>query len=349
MSARRKGRDLTGEAVDRIVGQLVANGIETVNLGGNEPIYTNGLSVRDSLLPYIIQGLHARGILVGLTTSGITLKMLARYYPESASFLNDVDVSFDSPFEDEHNANRGAKVYRDAVQALGICEEFGVERSLIMCAMDWNFTIPHLRALLELARAHEANVRINPLKTVESGHMKMHLSARQYYEGFAFLMGECDILDLGEPPLAALCGHDGAKGCPCGRSSFRIHSITPDGEVPVSPCVYLHDFKAGDLLVDDLAEIVRGPQFATFRRRNRNPEQIDGCDGCELIASCRGGCGARSYLEGIHRGEGKSMFRKDPYCPKEYQGLYPVPRSPALLNIRLVHQDYLCTWIGRPR
>ena len=35
-----------------------------------------------------------------------------------------------------------------------------------------------------------------------------------------------------------------AKRCPCGRTSFRIHSITPTGEVHVSPCVYLHDYKA---------------------------------------------------------------------------------------------------------
>jgi radical SAM protein with 4Fe4S-binding SPASM domain len=142
----------------------------------------------------------------------------------------------------------------------------------------------------------------------------------------------------------------GAKGCPCGRTSFRIHSIRPDGTIPVSPCVYLHDYKGGDLATDELADIVRRPEFRTFRRRNARPDRIPGCDGCELLGPCRGGCAARSYLTQAHQSGVQALFTRDPYCPKEHSAAHSIPHVPSLAEgINLVHKDYLCTWIGRPR
>jgi radical SAM family protein len=80
MSARRKDANLEPWMVDRIAGQLADLGVKTVNLGANEPIFTNGIDVRATLLPYIIETLADRGIVVGLTTSGITLLKLERHF-----------------------------------------------------------------------------------------------------------------------------------------------------------------------------------------------------------------------------------------------------------------------------
>jgi radical SAM protein with 4Fe4S-binding SPASM domain len=350
MSARLKGRNLKTWMVDRVVGELAGNEIETVNLGGNEPLFTNGIDPRRTLLPYIVEQLTRRGILVGLTTAGITLAYLEKHHPETVALLNDIDISFDSPFRDEHNKNRGANLYESAIQALKIAQRRNIPHSIILCAMSWNFSPRHIHALVELARRHGSHVRINPVKPVEPGHMQVELSARQYYEGFQLLTDLCDVVELGEPPLASIAGSPHARGCPCGRTSFRIHSITPDGKIPVSPCVYLHDFKVGDLLVDDLYDIVRSPQFRAMRRRNGNPEVIEGCDGCSLLQSCRGGCAARSYLTNLHSTQKRRLFTRDPYCPRDESP--EESHRPAALHhseMRLVHQDYLCTWIGIPK
>ena len=80
MSARRKGRDLTTAIVDCAVEKLAAIKVETVNLGGNEPLFTNGLDTRKTLLPYVIERIVNAGIEVGLTTSGITLLHLYRHH-----------------------------------------------------------------------------------------------------------------------------------------------------------------------------------------------------------------------------------------------------------------------------
>jgi radical SAM protein with 4Fe4S-binding SPASM domain len=349
-SARVKGRDMEPWMVDRIVDQLAQNGIETVNLGGNEPLYTNGIDPRRSLLPYIIERLAAAGILVGLTTAGVTLDYLERHHPASVALLNDVDVSLDSPDRDEHNKNRGARLFDLALRALEIAQRRRIPHTIVMCGMSWNFSPAHLQEVVELARRYGAHVRINPLKPVESAHADAQMSPAVYFAGFRRLVELCESVEMGEPPLATAAAVPTAKGCPCGRSSFRIHSITPDGRIPVSPCVYLHDYKVGDLLVDELRDIVRSPQFRSFRRRNGNPERVEGCDGCSLIQSCRGGCAARAYLTHLHEKGRRTLFARDPYCPREHVPEGAFPRvSVAVGETRLVHQDYLCTWIGKPR
>lgn len=352
MNAREKGHDMSVEMIDRIVNQLAINGVETVNLGGNEPLFTNGPKARDTLLPYIIDSLVGAGIEVGLTTSGITILHLYRDHRASFDRLNDVDISFDSPFEDEHNKNRGARIYHQAIEVMEICQRHDKPHTAIMCAMNWNFGEAHISALVELAKTYDANVRINPLKPVEPAHMESALSAEQYYSGFSQLLKLCNPVDLGEPPLAAVTDYQKAKRCPCGRTSFRIHSITPQGQIYVSPCVYLHDYKSTfDLLKNDLIDIIHSPQFRVFRQRNANPEEVRGCAGCDMASQCGGGCSARSYLYNFHENKGeKSMLARDPYCPKSVAPDFEFPQKPTINDTqRLVHMDYLCTWIGRPR
>ena len=58
---------------------------------------------------------------------------------------------------------------------------------------------------------------------------------------------------------------------------MRINSITPDGKIPVSPCVYMHDYRVGDLLTDDIFDIVNSEQFNSFKIRKENYEKIEGC------------------------------------------------------------------------
>jgi radical SAM protein with 4Fe4S-binding SPASM domain len=301
-------------------------------------------------LPYIIDSLVDTGILVGLTTSGISLLHLEKHHNASFQRLNDIDISFDSPYEEEHNRNRGAKLYSQAVRAAELCQEYEINHSIIMCAMAWNFTKDRIAALVDLARRYDAHIRINPIKPVEPAHMNSALPAEQYYEGFSYLTSLCDQVDLGEPPLATVMNYRGAKGCPCGRTSFRIHSITPDGRIPVSPCVYLHDYKVGNLITDDLRDIIDSPQFRTFRRRNANPHVIPGCEGCHLLEKCRGGCAGRAYLHNAHSTGTRSLFVRDPYCPREVTPADRFLQDPPLPEgVRLVHMDYLCTWIGKPR
>jgi len=350
-SARVGGRELTRAMVDRVVERLVDARIGSVNLGGNEPLYAGGNGADGELLVYAIRALAAAGIPVGLTTNGTTLLALHQRHRDAFAALNDVDVSLDSPFAVEHDRSRGAPLYAVAIEALERCATADLPRAVAYCAMAWNFDRARLDALVELCLVKGAKLRVNAFKTVRADQLGLALEPRVYFAGFAHLLSRCDTVDLGEPPLAAVAGGAEPRRCPCGRTSLRIHAPTAAGAIFASPCVYLHDLRVPiDLMEHDLAEIVASPQFRVLRQRHRNPERVEGCAGCALLAVCGGGCAARAYLETLHREGRASLLARDPCCPREHAPPGSFPRSVrAPGEAGGVHVDYLCTWIGRPR
>lgn len=345
---RRTSRELLTEAdIDRVVQQLVDLGVETVNLGGNEPIYTHGPDIARTLLPRIIERLAEARLSVGLTTNGVTFHWLDRHRPDVLALLNDIDFSLDSPYEAEHDENRGGRLFRVVIAAIERSVELGIDCSIIACGMRRNFDRPYLEAFLALAADLGSELRINTLKPIEPGLIDAMPTPAQFYEGFAYLMARTDCVTLGESCLTAFTG-SGGQGCPCGTSSFRINAKTQDGRIPINPCVYAHDYATGDLLTEGLADIVTRPPFTDFARRRRELPRACRESGCAFLETCRGGCGSRALLAG------GGLDAPDPYCPSAYlasAGKRPaLPEQPAIGcqdGIR-VHDNYLCTWIGKP-
>jgi len=347
MQARVKNKDLTKEIVDKVINQIVKLGVETVNFGGNEPIFTNGLDVKKSLLPYIINELHKRNIKVGLTSSGISVMELYRNFPDEFQKLNDIDISIDSPYEEEHDNNRGNNVYKLALAALKLCQIQNIDCSIVMCAMNWNFTEDRLINLLELCRKFDTNIRINMLKPTDEKHLELMPSLDQIQEGYDLLIKSCNTLDMSDPILSAQYNNDKISGCSCGISSLRINSITPDGKIPVSPCVYMHDNRVGDLLTEDIESIIQSQEFNELKNRNHNYNNIEECSDCDKLDICRGGCSATAYWYNYHTTGTKDMYKKDPYC---FLHLTKEQIAPTYVKSKsLVHQNYLCTWIGRSK
>jgi radical SAM protein with 4Fe4S-binding SPASM domain len=344
---RNVGEFLTRGDVDRIVRQLTRIGVETVNLGGNEPVFTHGPNIRETLLPYIIRALHEAGIIVGLTTNGVSFNFLDAHNPEELCMLNDVDFSLDSPVKDEHDINRGAKLYGLVTDAIARANELGIACSIITCGMRKNFTLDYLSGFLALANSLGCEFRVNTLKPVEPALVLEMPDPDQFYEAFGFLMENSHCITLGESCITAFTG-TGHEGCPCGSSSFRICGKTEAATIPITPCVYLTEFSCGDLLTDDIEVILRAPAFEEFaQRRTLLPTACREMD-CRYLGSCRGGCAARAFLVN------GTLDSKDPYCPHEYvrrHGATPhLPSRPQIgceTGVR-VHDNYLCTWIGLP-
>ncbi len=342
---RKDSREfLTTDDVDRVVAQLVRLGIKTVNLGGNEPIYTHGPDIRQTILPYIIRALHDAGLPVGLTTNGATFFYLDKNHHDELLLVNDIDFSLDSPFAVEHDVNRGARLHRLVVRSIERAVELGIDCSVITCGMRANFDKDYLSTFLALTKLLGSEFRINTLKPVEPTLIDEMPTAGQFYDGFAFLMANTHCITLGESCLSAFVGA-GSEGCPCGTTSFRINAKTRDGKIPINPCVYAHEYKAGDLLTDDIFDIVSSPEFTAFANRRHDIPDVCRSSGCDFLETCRGGCTSRAYL--VHG----TLDAKDPYCPQEYQDTYGRPDLPWRPDIGChdgirVHDNYLCTWIG---
>lgn len=345
MQVRKKGKNLNKKIVDRIIEQVKSIGAETINLGGNEPLYTNGLNPKKSLLPYIIDCATNNNLAIGITSAGPSIVGLEEFYPEYLKKINDIDVSIDSPIKFEHDQNRGAKVFDLAIKSLEICNKYDIPHTIVMCAMKWNFTLDRIKKLLELSKKYNANIRINMLKPTELKHLDMMPTKHQIEEGYNYLIKNCYTINISDPILSAEFSDSNASGCYCGINSLRINSITPDGKVSVSPCVYMHHFKVGNILIDDLSEIVKKKEFIAFVERKNKFHQIKECQGCKKLEICRGGCAAAAYWYHFYKTKEKSMYEKDPYCFFE-NGKSNI-KTEYMHFQNLVHENYLCTWIGK--
>ena len=349
VSVRKRGADFTRSMIDTIIQKIEQLNVDTVNFGGNEPWFTNGPTGK-SLLPYIIKEIKQRGIKVGITTAGITLHKMHKHNPEILKLIDDVDISLDSPIREEHNENRGALLYDDAIKAIELCTEYEIDKSIIMCAMDWNFDIGRIKLLMEICDRHNANMRFNFLKPTSKDLINKMVPQEQYYKVMGYVLNNCVTIDITEPKLSTLVNNTASERCPCGTTSMRIHSITLEGKIPVSPCVYLHDLKYGNLLEDNIFDIVTSEPFKELRRRNENPEQITECEGCERITICGGGCAASAYLYNKHENGILSVFTKESNCWRDLDNEIDVSSYKFDSDVEsLVHMNYLCTWIGYPK
>jgi hypothetical protein len=72
--------------------------------------------------------------------------------------------------------------------------------------------------------------------------------------------------------------------------------------------------------------------------------------GCNLLDCCGGGCAARSYLHHAILNNIKSFIQQDIYCFKNNE-VNTRFSEVKLVDTKedLVHIDYLCTWIGKPK
>lgn len=337
---------LTTQDVDIVVSQLVRLGAKTINLGGNEPIYTNGPDHRQSMLPYIIRTAHESGLIVGLTTNGLTMRLIRLHHPELLPLINDVDFSLDSPHKAEHDANRGVHLFDMVLDEIKKSVATGLDCSIIFCGMRKNFGAASLERFLALAKTLGSELRVNTLKPIEPSLVSEMPTVDQFYEGFVYLMERTHCITLGESCITAFT-EVGSEGCPCGTTSFRINAKNADGRLSINPCVYMHDFSTGDLLSEDIMDIVNNDEFLAFAKRRTALPLSCRESGCSYLDSCRGGCTARSYLTF------GSLDAKDPYCPQDYEERAGRPALPLRPEVGLaegvrVHDNYLCTWIGDP-
>ncbi len=339
-------QQLTADDIDRIVGQLVHLQVATVNIGGNEPIFTHGPDPSLSLLPYLITQLDEAGLAVGFTTNGTTFECLDRQYPDALRRVDDLDFSLDWPDAKRHDETRRAPLYHTVIRSLRRARELQIPASMVICATTDNFTPDTLDEFLQLCEEMGCELRFNLLKPVEPRLLAQMPSPEQVYKGFAHLYRRAECVAQCESFLTSFAGA-GSQTCPCGTSSFRIGLKTADGRVPITPCVYLNDFATGDLLSEDVFDILSSPAFRRIRFRNETlPSACREAD-CRFAEKCRGGCAARAYFTS------GTIDAPDPYCPLEYLAAgAQAPILEAKQNRQptrtRVHEDYLCTWIGAP-
>ena len=269
--------------------------IRAVNLGTGE----NALHPE---FRAILHELHARGLVVTLTSNGYSTSVLD---DEELRSLRDVEFSLDFATESEQDAWRGPGNWRLVLDETARARRLGIAVTIVAVMMRTNYD--RLAAIGGVAAAHGAAFRVNVYQAVKTDAFS--LTYDQFWAGFRLLLEACPIAVCSEPLVRAVLGL-GPRAEGCGCTTVRV---TPRGEV--LPCVY---WPKRSLTLADLerlgADVVRSAAFAEL------DTLPDACRECPLVDVCHGGCASRRMLRG-------GLELPDEFCP--FVNGRPLPRFPV--------------------
>lgn len=275
---------------------------------------------------------------LGLTTNGFSVvsmnkKVLKRIF-------HDIDVSVDFPGCRRHNDfRRHPLAWEWANEALHICQEAVIERSIVTC-VNAETKDSDIVGLLGLAKKYEASLRINWFRPTGRGSRNLCISALRFWEVIHLLAGHAVFEGLSDPLLRAFLLEEKENGhCSCGWTSARIQQ-----DLTVTPCVFLKGerWDSGHILEESLKEIYQHENFRNVRERKPRT-----CLGCEYYQACGGGCASRAFLQN------GSLEKPDAYCPFKNRRIKKIiEKTKKMITVgdsSKVHHGYLCTVIVRPK
>jgi radical SAM protein with 4Fe4S-binding SPASM domain len=257
--------------------------VRSVNLGTGE----NGMHPDfKAILAY----LRTQPIKLTLTSNGHSVAVLE---DDALRAFHDIEFSLDYPTQAEQDAQRGdgnwALIHQQAARSV----KLGVPVTIVAVMMKANYL--RLADVARVAKQFNAPLRVNVYQAVRSDLYA--LSYEEYWEGFRRLLGETDVIAIGEPLVRAMAGLPPLPGG-CGVSTVRV---TP--RATTQPCVYWPG--AGERLSGLISMGLDILDSAPFEQARTLPAA---CQPCEFRNSCHGGCAGRRRLQG-------ALLEPDYYCP----------------------------------
>lgn len=237
---RALSRELSRDELESVVDSLAAHGVQSVVLGGNEPIYAGGPNPHESLLPHIVTTLRDRGIAPIIVSSGLSVALLMQRWPGVLEQFAAAAISLDFAEARDHDLNRGAPLFKLAMRAIEQCHEASVPTVILTTALRSNFDKRNLEGLLALAQSSDSLLRINTYKTRGALSDPLAVPVGAYWEGFRLLIENSVSYLVDEPPIRPWFGLS-ATPPNCGERSIRIGFPGKDGRLAVTPCQYRPD------------------------------------------------------------------------------------------------------------
>jgi len=257
--------------------------IRSVNLGTGE----NGMHPDfRAILTY----LGSQPSKLTITSNGHSAALLS---DAELQAFHDVEFSLDYPTEAEQDAQRGQGNWSLVHQQAERCVRLGVPVTFIAVMMKPNWG--RLAEVARIAKQFKAPLRVNVYQAVRSDIYA--LTYEEYWNGFANLFAQTDVVAIGEPLVRALAGFPALRGG-CGVNTVRV---TP--RATTQPCVYWPG--PGEPLPDLIAagpDILNSTPFVQARALPR------ACEPCQFLETCGGGCAGRRRLQG-------ALLEPDFYCP----------------------------------
>lgn len=257
--------------------------VRSVNLGTGE----NGMHPDfHAMLAF----LREQPIKLTITSNGHSIAVLG---DDELTAFHDVEFSLDYPNEMEQDRQRGAGNWALIHAQAERCMRLGIPVTIIAVMMKSNYQ--RMAEIAQVAKKFNAPLRINVYQSVRSDIYA--LTYKEYWDGFAALFAQTDVISIGEPLVRAMAGLPPRKGG-CGVGTVRV---TP--RATTQPCVYWNG--SGEPLAQLLevgTGIVATPAFEQAR------SLPTACEPCDFRDSCHGGCAGRRKLH-------NALSEPDHYCP----------------------------------
>ncbi len=204
--------------------------VRSVNLGTGE----NGMHPQ---FPQLLDLLRAEPIKLTITSNGHSIAVMD---DAAVQAFADVEFSIDYPTRAEQDAQRGPGNWDLVMAQAARCRALGVGVTFIAVMMRTNFD--RLHEIAALARGFDAPLRINVYQAVRTDAFA--LTYEEYWDGFARLFAETDVIAIGEPLVRAMAGLPARRGG-CGVGTVRVTprrpcSLACTGATPArasTPCV----------------------------------------------------------------------------------------------------------------
>jgi radical SAM protein with 4Fe4S-binding SPASM domain len=261
--------DIGISGFDRLADILAGEGIEEIDILGGEPTLHNDLI---SLIGIACE----KGLRVSMSTNGSDIQSLISLSEIFDRSRLTIGLSLnDKPIDD------------------AMASYIQVHKPLLksVCASD-RFLPESAASFLDMPDIRYYTIFMDAL---HSSDLRKCLSFPQFYRELQDLRGKhenvegvycsCFLPDIDNYPLLE------RVRCPAGTTKL---SVMPDGSA--YPCYLLFrrpEFKLGNILIDNLDQILKNPVLAFFREFKKN-ECLNSA--CEHFSRCRGGCPAVSLM-----------------------------------------------------
>lgn len=299
-SGRRRPDELSTEECKGLIDRFREMSIFYVNIGGGEPM------IRRDFFE-IIEYATKNRVGVKFSTNGSRIDEEAARRLASMDYL-DIQISIDGHDSVSNDAIRGPGAFDMAIKALSNLKDAGFDTPKISVVATRE-SVEHLDELDAIAKEYGAQLRITRLRPSGRGidsYSYLNPTSKQQTKLYEWLSKRSDVLTgdsffhlspLGEPL-------DGLNICGAGRV---VCLIDPVGDVYACPFTIDENFRAGNIRVQDFAEIW---QTSSLFRSFRASEGPTSCTSCSAFAACNGGCMATKYFTGL------SLDDPDPDCAK---------------------------------
>ena len=253
----------------RLVDILAGEGIQEIDILGGEP------TIHPDLIS-LIEIASEKGRRVSMSTNGSDIQSLISLSEIFDRNVLTIGLSLNDKLIDNSMASY-VHVHKPLLKSVCASDRFLPESAASFIAM------PDIRYYAIF------------MDTLHSSDLRKCLSFPQFYRELQDLRGKheniegvycsCFLPDIDNYPLL-----EGVR-CPAGTTKL---SVMPDGST--YPCYLLFrrpEFKLGNILIDDIDQILKNPVLAFFRHFKKN-NCLDSA--CEHFSRCRGGCPAVSLM-----------------------------------------------------